>query len=409
MYLLKYYVTMSKKNYTQADYDKVTDMYNQYQNSKDKYTPEQQEKIESMFLNAKTEISNGIEEANNKALNSIDPSILHDAQVNWLTKEQLDAKWWQWTADIVGVTKTQKNIVPNTKPIPETQPAQEAQTNNINLEPIDMRWDEAWNTWVMYEDWSSEIIRPAPEKVPDTVNRGKWWWWDRLPEIEWYKLVWDNNTKQYVYIPLFETPEAEYDWRTPEERWLVKYRDAKEQKYVYWEPMYWADPNNISWTTEDTRRDQSPENNEYLKLDKILQSFQGPQANESRKNYLEFNWFTVGSNWYYQKNWIKTRVYIDWQYDNWYSLKYQYWPWAKDYINIKSWLSDQDKVDIQLQRQWYNWPRDKNWHFIPMSDWKNYSSVNDKLNPPKKDYSNVVLPKNEYWFNFWLQNNIFTL
>jgi hypothetical protein len=35
--------------YTQADYDKVTDLYNEYQTKKDSYTPEQQQRIEAAF------------------------------------------------------------------------------------------------------------------------------------------------------------------------------------------------------------------------------------------------------------------------------------------------------------------------------------------------------------------------
>jgi len=40
---------MLNRIYTQADYDKVTNMYYDYLNRKNSYTPEQQERIESTF------------------------------------------------------------------------------------------------------------------------------------------------------------------------------------------------------------------------------------------------------------------------------------------------------------------------------------------------------------------------
>ena len=38
---------------------------------------------------------------NNTSYNFVDPSVLHDAQINGLSREQIDAKWWTWTSNAV--------------------------------------------------------------------------------------------------------------------------------------------------------------------------------------------------------------------------------------------------------------------------------------------------------------------
>lgn len=71
--------------YTQEDYDKVTDLYNTYQQSKDKYTPEQQKEIERKFAEAWVAASNRIEDSNKKFID-----MWNDEQGNsWW-------KYWDW-------------------------------------------------------------------------------------------------------------------------------------------------------------------------------------------------------------------------------------------------------------------------------------------------------------------------
>jgi len=57
---------MVDRIYIQEDYDKVTRMYNDYQKTKDRYTPEQQQKIENAFSEARASVSNKIEEWNRR-------------------------------------------------------------------------------------------------------------------------------------------------------------------------------------------------------------------------------------------------------------------------------------------------------------------------------------------------------
>lgn len=38
---------------------------------------------------------------NNTSYNFVDPSVLHDAQINGSSREQIDAKWWTWTSNVV--------------------------------------------------------------------------------------------------------------------------------------------------------------------------------------------------------------------------------------------------------------------------------------------------------------------
>lgn len=37
----------------------------------------------------------------NTSYNFVDPSVLHDAQINWLNRAQIDAKWWTWTSNSI--------------------------------------------------------------------------------------------------------------------------------------------------------------------------------------------------------------------------------------------------------------------------------------------------------------------
>lgn len=175
---------MVDRIYTQKDYDKVTALYNDYQAKKDSYTPEQQQRIEDAFWRARAEVSNKIEESNNRSYNFIDPSVLQDAQVNWLTREQLDAKWWPWTADMVGVTKTSAK-----------QSAPRIQASDVPAAPVEYippkRWDdrdfnnyvwpvanhvtsETYPAWTMMSDWT--VVPASFDASAYPVGSAMWWW-----------------------------------------------------------------------------------------------------------------------------------------------------------------------------------------------------------------------------------------
>ena len=94
--------------------------------------------------------------------------------------------------------------------------------------------------------------------------------------------------------------------------------------------------------------DQTPENNEYLRIDEEVKNL---DDNRSRVQYLVDKWFRINDEWYWEKDGVKTRVYQDGIYD-------------KDLEH----MSSPSKTDIRLQEAWYDWPRNEKWHFIPKDD-----------------------------------------
>ena len=127
--------------YTQADYDKVTDLYNEYQTKKDSYTPEQQQRIEAAFWNAWAATSNKIEEWNNRL-------------VDMWNDEQWNSWWryWDWRVELL-------NAAP--------QPAVK-RTPRQTYEPIPYPWNTYWSpynpNWTL--NWGRDALAWAWTVAP---------------------------------------------------------------------------------------------------------------------------------------------------------------------------------------------------------------------------------------------------
>lgn len=150
---------MADRIYTQADYDKVTDLYNNYQNSKDRYTPEQQQKIESAFNNAWTSVSNWIESSKNRIADMYLDS-------NWNTVQV----YWDWRSEIVQYAPVKNTNRQRVSTTPKWNP--NPNPNNQNSDLIYMWNDDAWN--------------------PIYINRqnaSSYLWWD----FDKYWLIWPDN------------------------------------------------------------------------------------------------------------------------------------------------------------------------------------------------------------------------
>jgi hypothetical protein len=133
---------------------------------------------------------------------------------------------------------------------------------------------------------------------------------------------------------------------------------------------------------EDTE-EQTPENNKYLYLDEYIKNF---DTDESRKKELESMWYKPNKNGFYEKDWVKTKVYKDGRYNPSTEEIAKGWIWT---ATKKIDKNPQDEIDIHLQEQGYNWPKDKEWHFIPMNEdtlnWAWDKKKDKKDNKDKKD------------------------
>ena len=221
-----------------------------------------------------------------------------------------------------------------------------------------------WTTTVR-EDWSISFWTDDESSLNDVEWFGwKWWtenkdWsktsndWSTTVYKDWSISFWaDNKRKWKTFSSLGEKIKFDTDNDSP--------LNDEDTIYTYqWPVKQWE----IKWKDYiEDREEQTPENNKYLWLDEYIRNF---DTDASRKKELESMWYKVNKNGFYEKDWVKTRVYKDWRYNPSTEEIAKGWIWtATKNINKNS----QDEMDILLQEQGYNWPKDKEWHFIPMNE-----------------------------------------
>lgn len=128
--------------YTQEDYDKVTNLYNTYQNKKDTYSPEQQAKIEAMFTNMWPAASNKIEEWNNKLVDMWND----DKQNTWW-------RYWDWRVELLNEwpkLPKKKKMVKFERP--DNVPTYRS-PYNLNWELSWARESQAWAWSIVQQPW----------------------------------------------------------------------------------------------------------------------------------------------------------------------------------------------------------------------------------------------------------------
>lgn len=149
----------------------------------------------------------------------------------------------------------------------------------------------------------------------------------------------------------------EHIWDT-DENW---YRDPDS-------PINWTEEEDVEstnekwwkWTSKKETK-QTSKNNKFLYITKEVQKLKPTE----RIKYLKENWFTVDKNWYFTRNWMKTLVYKDGQYNPKY-VKPNKEEWYNDRTKVEP--TSPSKLQIALQKSWYQWPRDANGNFLPMTD-----------------------------------------
>jgi hypothetical protein len=274
----------------------------------------------------------------------------------WATNTWFDNFWYAWW-----------NMARDPKDI-----ANEFLAKKWNKKGWDKDKNKLWDLWTWYDQdsdtetfWYKKRPKMANKEIADGMSFGDdvaWkWWQDYIDE---------RNKTLALHLKLrgLETPEQidaylnQYpNWKNARQEWkdnttkvlseqiskMTAKRDvektAKENKDKQIKEAIDEIKNN--W---HKIYDQNPENNEYLLIDEEVKNI---EDNKSRIQYLVDKWFRLNNEWYREKNWIKTRVNREWIYDN----------------NLTN-MSSASKNDITLQEQWYNWPRNEKWHYVPKKE-----------------------------------------
>ena len=223
------------------------------------------------------------------------------------------------------------------------------------------KWEFGWEWWkenedgsktspdgwtTVYEDWSISFWTDDESPLNDVEWFG--WEWRTINEDgsktspDWWTTVYEDWS-----ISFWTDDESPLNDEISTYDWGDKSSDKKDNK--------WKD-------YSDDTEEQSPENNEYLFLDETVKNI---DYDKDRIKYLEKRWYKVNKNGFYEKDWVKTKVYKDWRYNPKTEEIAKGWIWTAT-KNINK--SAQDEMDILLQEQGYNWPKNSEWHFIPMND-----------------------------------------
>lgn len=142
---------MIDRAYTQADYDRVTNLYNEYQNKKWSYTPEQQQKIEDAFGNARAAMTERIATSKNKVVN-----MWNDDQ--WNSR----AEYWDGRREIVNRVTPE----PSPTPRPKQPITPESADDWFSITPL-----KEWDYIDFGDGWDPNIsMWEEPKPTPKVVT-----------------------------------------------------------------------------------------------------------------------------------------------------------------------------------------------------------------------------------------------
>lgn len=233
------------------------------------------------------------------------------------------------------------------------------------------------------KDNTVSILTDKVSKMKTSNNKQDDKWNDELNIKETTEEVNEDNKRKWKVF-------TEKPWKPEERKWKTFSSLSEKIKFdtdndsplndedtIYTYQWQWKD---YSANTEE----QTPENNKYLFLDETVKNL---DTDAERIKYLEKQWYKPNKNGFYEKDGVKTRVYKDWRYNPKTEEIAKGWIWTVT-KNINK--SAQDEMDILLQEQGYNWPKDKEWHFIPMNEdilnwaWDKEETKKTKTKAPKK-------------------------
>lgn len=236
--------------------------------------------------------------------------------------------------------------------------------------------EKVWDNWTPSNDDSINWTEKS-SLVKDAIDIASWkkkltkediYWIlpDKVKQLaEWL----DKETKTRMKNKETMLKNKDWIWKT-DEKW---YRDPDS-------PINEVEETNEKWGKGKVveHEEQNPSNNKYLYIDETIKNI---ESDKERAKYLKDHWFKVNSKWYFEKNWMKTKVYKDGQYNPKY-VKPDKKEWYNERTKVES--PKQDPIQIALQETGYKWPRDSKWNFLPMTD-EYLDSIKSKKNLKGKD------------------------
>ena len=265
-------------------------------------------------------------------------------------------------------------------------------------------WDDAASSWVegYVENRDSKLATllkikwiESPEEIDKFLSQYPSWKWAKQ---EWKDATLKRLSEKVSNVKYDDVSKQVKDVKSKKEDKTDK--TDKKDKDVYdkdswiWktdENWYWNPDNEspINWVEESDKwgkgnvsehEEQTPENNKYLHINETVKNL---GSDKERINYLKKHWFVVDKKTgFYTKNWMKTKVYKDWQYNpKW--VKPDKKEWYNDRTLVEP--SKKDGFQIALQKSWYKGPRDANWNFLPITDeWLDLQEAKKKESKTKK-------------------------
>lgn len=238
---------------------------------------------------------------------------------------------------------------------------------------------KTWDNWTPSNDDSINWVEEDSSVVKDAIDIASWKKKLTKDDILW---ILPDKVRQLV-----EWVDKEAKTRLKNKETMLKNKDWVWKTDENWyrnpdSPINEVEEVNEKWGKGNVseHEEQTPENNKYLHINETVKNL---GSDKERIDYLKKHWFVVDKKTgFYTKNWMKTKVYKDWQYNpKWVK------PDKKEWYNDRTLVEPSKKDDFQiaLQKSWYKGPRDTNWNFLPITDeWLDLQEAKKKESKTKK-------------------------
>jgi hypothetical protein len=320
-------------------------------------------------------------------------TLAQHLKAKWLsTPEEIDAylsKYPSWqNAKQERKDNTIKNLTDKIWPIEKKDKNNDSNKEDKEIKKWD-KWDNKWNE-NNKSNKNVKVWKPGSDWLPDDYSSINWVEEEDRDE----NLIYDKNWNPVWSKSTKKVSNNDKDTIYTYEDWTINQSkiNNKWDKYWYINDKEWDESIENKWWKDAIVEYewQNPWNNDYLKLDLEVKNLNNDKA---RIKYLEKKWYKVNKNGFYEKNWVKTKVYKDWRYNPKTEEIAKWWIWVAT-KNIKT--NPQDDIDILLQEQWYKWPRNASWHFIPMNeDTLNWAWDREEKKETKKTKSSPLKKANK--------------
>ena len=235
---------MVKRIYTKDDYDRVHDIYNEYQAKKDSYTPEQQQKIENAFNQVYNDITQSISERHiiDMYWKQDEPWRTYIHYNDWTMEVRDDPNYVAPAPSTVKRTATPKPTptpapapAPMPEPTPESAPAEPEPAVIPEVNP-ELNWwftpdynnyvrpvathvtQETYPAWTMMSDWNVIPASYNPNVQP--VWSALWWWylmsdWTVRQEYPVWTSAWQRTVIDWTLLSDWTVVPASFDPNKP--------------------------------------------------------------------------------------------------------------------------------------------------------------------------------------------------